>query len=34
MSLYKRGGAWWYDFQVRGIRIKGVQRVEFAHFGG
>lgn len=22
MSLYKRGGVWWYDFQVRGIRIR------------
>lgn len=22
MSLYKRGGVWWYDFQLRGVRIR------------
>lgn len=22
MSLYKRGGVWWYDFQVQGARIR------------
>lgn len=22
MSLYKRGGVWWYDFQVDGLRIR------------
>ncbi len=22
MSLYKRGRVWWYDFQVRGIRVR------------
>ncbi|HZO98667.1 MAG TPA: site-specific integrase [Terriglobia bacterium] len=22
MSLYKRGGVWWYDFQVRGVRLR------------
>jgi integrase len=22
MSLFKRGGVWWYDFQVRGVRIR------------
>lgn len=22
MSLFKRGGVWWYDFQVRGVRVR------------
>jgi hypothetical protein len=22
MSLYRRGGVWWYDFQILGIRIR------------
>jgi integrase len=22
MSLYKRGGVWWYDFQMKGVRIR------------
>jgi integrase len=22
MSLYKRGGVWWYDFQVNGVRVR------------
>jgi len=23
MSLFRRGGVWWYDFQVRGVRVRG-----------
>ena len=22
MSLFRRGGVWWYDFQVRGVRVR------------
>ena len=22
MSLFKRGGVWWYDFQIRGVRVR------------
>ncbi len=22
VSLYKRGGVWWYDFQIKGVRIR------------
>jgi len=22
MSLYKRSGVWWYDFQIKGVRIR------------
>jgi len=27
MSLYKRGGVWWYDFEVRGVRIRESTRL-------
>jgi len=22
MSLFRRGGVWWYDFQIRGVRVR------------
>ena len=29
MSLFRRGGVWWYDFQVRGVRIRETSGLTF-----